>query len=152
MPTITATLFVQAPVAEVFDAFADVEHAAGRVTGITRTEKLTPGPVGLGTSFRETRKMFGREATETFTFSAFEPHTRYELSAVSCGAEFRTEFLFASEGAGTRVDATLSTRAVSLWAKLFTPMAYLMRGMLRRCLVQDMDQLRAWIEAGRKAA
>jgi hypothetical protein len=152
VPTITATQFVQAPVAEVFAAFTDVDRFAERVAGIVRVEKLTPGPVGVGTQFKETRKMFGRESTETMTFAAFEPDARYELTALSCGTECRTEFRFTPEGDGTRVDVTFSLRALTLYGKLFKPLAYLMSGMCRRLLARDMGQLRDSIEGNRKAA
>ena len=78
-------------------------------------------------------------------------YLRYELTALGCGVEFKTEFRFTLEGTGTRVEVTLGTRAVSLWAKLFKPIAYLMRGMLRKCLAHDLDQIRAAIEGGKKA-
>ena len=152
MPRFTITQTVQAPVADVFAVFADLENAALRITEIVRIEKLTPGPVGVGTRFKETRVMFKREATETFEVTAFEPGAGYELTAVSCGAEFRTRFTFTLEGTGTRVDAAVQTRALSLYARLFSPLAFLMKGMMRKCLTRDLDQLRAAVETKRAAA
>jgi hypothetical protein len=141
MPSITVTKIFPAPLPETFALFADVDNAAGRIKAITKTERLTPGPVGLGTRFKETRIVFKREATETFEFTAFEPNVRYELTAASCGAEYRTEFRFAPEESGTRVDMTLNVRAVSLFAKLFSPLARLMMGTMRKCVEQDMADL-----------
>jgi carbon monoxide dehydrogenase subunit G len=152
MPTFTVTQTVQAPVADVFAVFADVENAASRITEILRIEKLTPGPVGVGSRFKETRVMFKREATETFEVTAFEPGDNYELTATSCGAEFCTRFTFTPDGNGTRVDVTVQTRALSLYAKLFTPMAFLMKGMMRKCLIRDLEQLRTAVETKRTAA
>jgi hypothetical protein len=153
VPTFTLSRVFQAPVAEVFAAFTDVENLPKRVSGIVRVEKLTPGPVGPGTKFKETRVMFRREASETFEFTAYEPHTRFELTAVSCGAEYRFAHELAPEPAGgTRVDVAFATRAVSFWAKLFTPLAYLMLGPMKKCVVRDMDDLRAAIEGQKQAA
>ena len=152
MPGFTLTETVAAPVPAVFAAFTDFENAANRVTDIIRVEVLTPGPVGVGTRFKETRKMFGKETTETMTVTAFEPEKLIELSAGSCGAEFTTRFTFAPVGAGTAVGVELRTRAVSLAAKLFTPLAYLMMGTIKKCVARDVAQIRASVEAAARAA
>ena len=65
MAGITASLRIEAPVSTVFALATDLDGWAGRIKAITRIEKLTPGPVRVGTRFKETRKMFGKEATET---------------------------------------------------------------------------------------
>jgi hypothetical protein len=141
MPGFTMSKVIAAPVADTFAQFTDLDGMPGRIKGITKVEKLTPGPVGLGTKYKETRLMFKREATETFEFTAFEPNRRYEMVANSCGAEYRFDFRFAPEGAGTRVDVTSNIRAVSFWAKLFSPLAKLMMGTMRRCVEDDLNDL-----------
>jgi hypothetical protein len=141
VPGFTLTKTYPVPVPETFAAFADVASAPDRIPAIKKVELLTPGPVGLGTKFKETRVVFKREATETFEFTAFEPDRRQELVALSCGAEYRTAFAFAVHGAGTRVDVTFNLRAVSLYAKLFSPLSWLMMGMIKKCVAQDLDDL-----------
>jgi Polyketide cyclase / dehydrase and lipid transport len=152
MPGFSLSTVFPAPVSQTFALSTDVEHMPGRVKGITKVEKLTPGPVGLGTKFKETRIVFKREATETFEFTAFEPDQRYELTANSCGAVYRTDFRFTPEGPGTRVDVTFDLKAVSFFAKLMRPLAGLMMGMMRKCVQQDLDDLRAALDAQRAAA
>lgn len=152
MATITVTQSIQAPVAEVFTLACDIENSPGRMRDIVKVEMLTPGPMALGTKFKETRIVFKKEATETFEVTQFTPNVSYEFMAVSCGAEYRTAFTFTPEGAGTRVDVTVRTRAVSFFAKLFTPLMFLMRGMLRKCVARDLDDLRAAAEGQKKAA
>jgi carbon monoxide dehydrogenase subunit G len=141
VPGFTLSKVIAAPVADVFAMFTDLERLPGRVKGITRVEKLTPGPVGLGTKYKETRVVFKREATETFEFTAFEPGKRYEMVANSCGAEYRCDFRFAPDVAGTRVDVTFQSRAVSLWAKLFSPLARLLMGTMRRLIEDDLNDM-----------
>lgn len=152
MPRVTVCQTVAAPPAAVFAAYADFAHAADRIADILRVEVLTPGPVGVGTRFKETRKMFGKEATETMEVVAFDPPAGYELRAARGGTEYRTRFTFTPDGAGTRVEAEFRARPVALWAKPFTPLLYLMRGFLRKCLARDLDQMRAFVEGRKKAA
>jgi hypothetical protein len=152
MATFTLSEVVRAPLADVFAAFADFANAPARVTDIKRVEVLTPGPVGVGTKFKETRVVFKKEAAETFEVTAFEPDAGYELTARSCGAEYKTTFAFTPAAGGTRVEVEMTTRMVSLWAKLLTPMAWLMQGMMKRCLAKDLADARAAIERARRAA
>jgi hypothetical protein len=64
--------------------FTDLDGAAERVDGIQKLEKLTDGPVGLGTRFRETRRMFRKEAAEEMEFTAFEPGRSYGVCCDAC--------------------------------------------------------------------
>lgn len=151
MPRFTVSKSFPAPPAEVFALFTDLDRLPSRVQGITKIERLTDGPVGLGTRYKESRIVFKKEATETFEVTAFEPNARFEMVAHSCGAEYRADHRFAPDGAGTRVDLTLTTRAESLFARLFMPMAYLMLPMLKKCIRADLNSMEAAL-AGKSAA
>ncbi len=147
MPGFDLTETVAAPLPAVFAAFTDFANAPTRVADIIRVEVLTAGPVGVGTSFKETRKMFGKECTETMTVTAFEPDRLVELSAGSCGAVFTTRFTFEPDGGKTRVRVAFRSKAVSLVAKLLTPLAFLTVGMIKKCVAGDVAKLGAAVEA-----
>jgi hypothetical protein len=142
MASFTLTKQVAAAPATVFAVFSDLEHAAGRVTAISKLDLVTPGPVAVGTRFRETRKMFGKDWTEEMEITALDPGRSYEVTARSCGAEFRTLFQFAPEGSGTRVEVHLTPRALSLFAKLMKPLSWLMMGTMKKCVDQDLEDLK----------
>jgi hypothetical protein len=142
MPSFTLSKLIAAPPAAVFDLFADIPHAAGRIKAIKMIDMLTPGPVGVGTRFKETRVMFGKDCTEEMQVTAFDPGRGYEVTCQSCGAEYRTVFRFTPEGSGTRVDAEFRTRALSLMAKLMVPLGWLMVGMMKKCVDQDLEDLK----------
>lgn len=147
MPGFSMTKKVAAPVDRVFDVFTDVEHAAGRIGGIVKTEMLTPGPIRVGTAFKETRMMFGKEATETMRFTAYEPGKMYTLEAVSCGAAFKSTFYFEPDGDATLVRFDLETKALSFFAKLFSPLAKLMMGTMKKCIEKDIDDMARFCES-----
>lgn len=85
---------VNAPVEKTFQLFSDFPNAATRVDGIEKVEMLTDGPVCVGTKFKETRVMFGREATEEMEVTQFETNKLYTIAANSCGARFESTFNF----------------------------------------------------------
>ena len=63
---------VDAPVQRVWDLATDLERAPTTLSGVTRVEVLTDGPFAVGTRWRETRTMFGREASEVLEVTAVE--------------------------------------------------------------------------------
>jgi hypothetical protein len=147
MPTVTLAKHLNAAPEAVFALATDLANAPGRVKAITKLELLTPGPIGVGTRFRETRVMFGKEATEEMTISAFDPPHGYEVTAHSCGTDYHTIFRFLPESGGTRVEFEFHARAVSFFAKLLTPLMFLMKGVMRKCVEQDLEDIKKAAEA-----
>lgn len=137
---------VSRPVSDVFERFTDLENAAETVRGIEKLELLTDGPVGAGTRFRETRIFFKREATEEMEITEFHPNESYVVGCESCGSVYRTEFRFRPEGEGTKVTMSFQARPVSFFAKLMTPLGFLMSGSIRKAVDQDMEDLKASLE------
>ena len=90
--------------------------------------------------------MFKREATETMEVIGFDPPGRYELGCDSCGVEFRYEFRFTPEGTGTRVDLTMAGTAKTFFAKLMSPLAGMMAGMMKKCVRADLNDIKAHVE------
>jgi uncharacterized membrane protein len=146
MPAITVQQHIHAPVEDVFAHCIDLEHLPERVRGIDKVEVLTEGPVADGTTFRETRTMFGREATEEMTFADFDPPNGYTLLAESHGTRYRTTHTFETVDGGTLVTMHFEARARSLTAKLMTPMYAMMKGKLEQCLLDDLQDLKNNLE------
>ena len=97
---------IAAPPERVFAAMADLESFGTWMPGFVRIERLTPPPTGVGTRFRETRKMMGHEATEEFEVTAFEPPLVFGLfcdgkKGSSKSGEFRFRYTLAPGGPGT---------------------------------------------------
>jgi uncharacterized protein YndB with AHSA1/START domain len=146
MPSYTVTTEVAAPPERVFAAFTDYAHIAEHVSAIQRVELLTEGPVGVGTRFRETRTMFGREATETMEVTAFDPPRSFTLEANSCGAHWSMVHRFQPERGGTHVTLEMTLRPVSFLAKVMSPLSRLMAGSMLKCIQQDFDDMKCAIE------
>lgn len=127
---------------QVFAAATDVVGAPRRIDGIESTELLTDGPVGLGTRFRETRVMFGKEATEEMEVVGFDPPRSWSLAAESCGCKYLTEIRFVPDGAGTRIEMDFGGEPQTFLARIMgAVMAPLMRGTMVKCLEQDLESL-----------
>ena len=147
MKTITCERVIAKPRTEVFAAFTDLESAPDRIQGIDSLEVLTDGPMQVGTEFRETRTMFGKEATETMTITDFEQDRGYSTFAESCGAQYRASYTFEDVDGGTLVRFTFDGKPVTFMGKIMSPVMGLVFGrMMKRLLAQDMDDMVAAIE------
>ena len=139
---------VHAPVERVFEIFSNFRDAAGRIEGIERVEMLTEGAMRVGTRFKETRVIFGRESTEEMEITAFQPNQMYKVEADSCGAHFATVFQFQPNADGTLVRMEMHSRPTSLMARIMAPMAFLMAGSMKKMMVADIHQLKDHCEKG----
>jgi len=148
MPTMKMTRTIRADRDSVFRVFSDFPNAAARLSGVTRLEVLTDGPIGVGTRFLETRVMFNKEHTEEMDVVAFEPGKSYTIRNDSCGCVYDFTFRFVDRDGHTDVEMDLRGRPVSLFAKLMSPLSSLMfSSMMKKCMNRDLDELQAAAES-----
>lgn len=106
MATFEMTEWVARPPMEVFQFVTDSANAPKLIPSVVRTETLTDGPVGVGTRYRETRLMNGKEQQAELEVIAFENGSRYSVRNETQGIETIYEYDFRQEQAGTRIHLT----------------------------------------------
>lgn len=150
MKEISVSTHIGASPARVFATCSDFANAPQTISAIKKVEMLTPGPVGKGTKFRETRVMFGKEVTETLEVVEFDPGRSYVVGSDSCGCRYRCTFSFRQNGNGTDVECRFSAIPLTFGARIMGAiMAPFMSGMMRKCLVKDLEEIKAKVESGR---
>lgn len=100
---------VEAPAAVVWEVLTDLEGMARHLPGILRLERLSddgPGAYQRGTRWRETRRMFGREASEVMEVAAVDPERRTDIVAEHDGVRYDTGFDLTPAGNGADPDGT----------------------------------------------
>ena len=147
MTEIRCATTVQASQAATFDTFCDFARAAEMIPAIQRIEMLTPGPVGVGTRFRETRRMYGKEATEQMTVTVFDRPRHLELAADSHGTDYRARYAFKPEGSSTRVEMVFAATPRTMMARIMNVvMGPMIRSSMQKMMQADMDGAKAYIE------
>lgn len=137
---------VAAPAERVWGVATDLENTASNIKGIITLERLDDGTgFGIGTRWRETRKMFGKEASEemevisleegrSYTTEALHGKTRY-LSSVSVepisDSSSRLSMAFEAETSGF-INQLLSK-----------VMNKLMERNVRKLIREDLDDIAA---------
>jgi uncharacterized membrane protein len=147
MAAVKFNVRIGAPREDVFAVFADLPRAPERVKGIVRLEMLTDGPVQKGTRFKETRVMFGKEATETMEVTEFDPPRSYTVGAHSCGMHYVARNDFRTDGDATVVELTFGATPTTFVAKIMAAvMSKMMAGACRKAVEQDFADLKRYIE------
>jgi uncharacterized protein YndB with AHSA1/START domain len=106
---------------EVFDFITSSDNAPKVVQSVKSMVKLTEGPVRVGTRYRETRLMNGKEAHAELEVVEYEPDQKYAMRNVTEGIETVYRYTFHPEADGTRVDLVCEVKAGGL-KKLMLPM------------------------------
>lgn len=81
MSQTTAVRHIDAPIERVFSTVAHIENFAKAVPQIVATEFLTDVTSGVGTRFRETRLMHGRETTTVLEVTEYAENERVRIVA-----------------------------------------------------------------------
>ena len=147
MATVQVSTKISAEPQRVFELITDFEHAADRINGIDKIEVLTDGPVGVGTKFRETRTMFGREATETMEITEFEPGRSYKTFAENCGCEYVSGFTVNPAEGGCEVVMDFRSTPQTFLAKILSVMMAPMMKTLVKCVQDDLSDLKKFAES-----
>ena len=142
MPVTVRTFIADVAIEHVFARLIDVEAWPELIDAIDAVEKLTPGPVSVGTCVRETRTMFGRTAHEVMTFAEIDAPHGFVLTAENHGMAYRTEHAFREKDGGVEVAIIFDGRPVTRINYVMAPiMKFFMSGMIKRALQEDMDCL-----------
>lgn len=106
---------------EVFDFITASDSAPKVVPSVKSMVKLTEGPVRVGTRYRETRLMNGKEQHAELEVVAYEPDQKYAMKNFTEGIETVYSYTFHPEADGTRVDLVCEVKAGGL-KKLMLPL------------------------------
>ena len=152
---------INAPMAKVWHTICDIEHSASNISGIDEIEVLeqptTDGSI-VGLKWKETRIMFGKEATETMWIIDAVENDYYKVQAESCGCQY-ISIMRVSEveeaggstatAATTRLTMSHETIPQTFIAKLLNlPMGWLMKGYMEEMIKKDLEDIKAKVEEG----
>ena len=143
MARITVTRVVDAPAEIVFRTVADIGHFSQAVPHIVNVEFLSDVRSGVGTRFRETRVMNGREASTELEVTEYVENDRVRIVSEAGGAVWDTVFTVSPGDDGAELTMVMDARPRTLAARLGVP---LMLRMVKGAVAQDMDAVKAFCE------
>ena len=112
---------INRPPAEVFKFISDLCNEPRYVPNVLETEKISDGPAGVGSKYREvTRVMFGRKAVATYEITQYDPPTTFAFRGTSGRSRFRGKWVIEATDDGSLAKFTAE-------AQLAFPTKYLER-------------------------
>ena len=130
----------------VFAVVSDVENAPNVIDGYEKVDMLTDGPVGVGTKWRETRRMNNRLSVEQWEMTAFESPNYFSAYCDSQGYDVQWTMRVAPEGNGSQLTLDMTTEPRTVFGKLMTPIEWLMSAMCRKMVQKDLECTKKYIE------
>ncbi|NER80630.1 MAG: hypothetical protein F6K42_13860 [Leptolyngbya sp. SIO1D8] len=142
---------IAAPPSQVIAALTDFDSWHHWMDNLVRIEKLTDGAFNVGTKWRETRKLFGKEASEVFEVTEFEPPQRIALwvdgsQGITGQGEYCFFYTFLPvEKNGTHLTMHSNINMPGILASVF---GFLMKGAFKKACDRDLLALKAHLEKG----
>ena len=137
------------PREKVYEALTDLDGAKNWMQGFIGIEKIKGTRIENGAVWRESRKMFGKTATEEFEVISVIPNREIKLRVDGTkGSSKKGEYLFHyildSEGNGTNVKINGEIAGLKGMAAFFGKMIV---GFFKKAHVKEMRALKTYLES-----
>ena len=141
--------------AAVWEAITDIENSAEFIQGIDKVEIVEKPAQGLvGLRWRETRMLFGKPATAEKWITEAVDNEFFKTRAENDGFVFvsTTQISETSDGS-IQLTSIHDSQAQSLVAKVMSiPMGLFFKGVAKRALLQDLQDIKTVVEKGEALA
>ena len=127
----------------VWSVLTDLDNAASSISAIEKVERLDDSDgFGVGTTWRETRTMFGKTATEDMTVTAIDPGRSYSTEARSHGALYRSSLRVEPIDGGSRITVTFGAEPTGTISRIFaSTVGRLFDSYTRKALAKDLTDI-----------
>jgi len=145
---VSTEIFIEASLESVWNAITNIEHSQDMITGIIGLEVLNqPEKQLIGLTWKETRLMFGKEATETMWITDSVSQQFYRTRAESHGSIYISELAVQAKDNGTVLTMSFSGKGQTLLMKILSVlMTPLMKGSMIKMLDKDLADIKQFVE------
>jgi len=147
MKPIRVARMIAAPLDLVFRTISNVRNFRDAVPHITNVEFLSDKQTGVGTRFRETRIMNGREQTVELEVAEYVENERVRMICDAGGTTWDTTFTVSNDSNNVELIMLMDIKPHTLSARIMTP---LIRSMVVSGVESDMDAVKAFCESAGK--
>ncbi|MDQ4098586.1 MAG: SRPBCC family protein [Actinomycetota bacterium] len=146
--TVEDEVEIRRPVGEVFDFLGDQEHRPAWNAGVKRVRRTSPGPIGVGTTYRIVGMMLGRRVVSTYELTAYQPDTLFSGRMRSPVFSVDETYRFEAAGEdGTCVRVEIAARP-ERWLR---PLGPLLAVAMSRQVKADHRRLGTVLQRSRRA-
>ncbi|MBT3315988.1 MAG: SRPBCC family protein [Anaerolineae bacterium] len=133
---------------DVWHAITDIEGSVEMISAIESIEILEKPESGiLGLKWKETRTMFGKEATEIMWITDVKENEYYQTRAENHGAVYISRLEINEVGQETKLTMGFEGEAQSFGAKIMSFLTgFMFKGATEKALKQDLIDIKAFVE------
>ena len=144
---VEAQVTINGSKAAIWDAITNIANASEIISGIENIEVLEKPANGLvGLKWRETRMLFGEPATVEKWITDAAENEFYKTRAESDGMVFLTTNRISESSGGITLTSSHDSKPQSIVAKLSIPMLFLFKGVVKKALLQDLNDIKSAVE------
>jgi carbon monoxide dehydrogenase subunit G len=144
MASFENTVTIRRSPKDVFAFLADFENIPTWNYAIVETKKTSPGPVGVGTTYRQLRSI-PSTSEEGFQVTVFEPISRLEVHGDIGPFTATISYLLAPTDDGTRLTNVVDLESASGALRLAAPLA---ASRVKAAVAANLDMLKQLLETG----
>lgn len=139
---------IAAPKDNVWSVITDIQNCKNVISAIEQLDILEAPTEGLvGLKWKETRQMFGQEATETMWITDAEEPNYYCTRAESHGSVYITKLVIAGSGASSQLTMEFSGEPKTIVAKVMSAlMMPFFKSALKKALQKDLEDIKRYVE------
>ena len=143
MTTVTVSRKIDAPLEVVFDAVAAVEKLPEVNSDVVAIQFISEINSGVGTRFRETRLMDGKQEITELEITECDPPRSIRMVADSHGTVWDSVFTVVAEGGQHVLTIVMEARPYKLLPKLLNP---LFKGFIKKGLDNHLGAVKSYCE------
>ncbi|MBB6480055.1 SRPBCC family protein [Spirochaeta isovalerica] len=147
MQGIELSINISAPREKVWSVITDIENSVNTISGIRKIEILEKGNPFIGLKWRETREMFGKEATEVMWIHNAEENNFYNVRAESHGSRYYTDFYLKDSSEGCALTMKFTAEIESFGARLVNfLLGWMFKNATIKALEKDLEDIKEAVE------
>lgn len=143
METFKNAVTIRRTAKDLFAFLADFENVPRWNYAIASTTKVSPGPVGVGSVYRQIRSIPSR-AEEGFEVTVFQPGRRLAVEGEIGPFHARVSYLLEPAGYETKLTNDVELEPSSTLTRLLAPLAV---SRVKAAVAENLEELRRILEA-----
>jgi hypothetical protein len=136
------SVIIRCPIETVFAFVSNFENEPQYQKEVEKTIKITEGPIGVGTTFRDIVKVMGRRLESEYQIIEFEPSRKLAIKILKGQAPYTARLTFEEVEEGTRLDFDAYVYPTG-WLKLAQP---LLQPLLQKQFEGNYTRLKRLLE------
>ena len=140
---------IEKPLEDVWKAIIDFKNCSNYIESIIKLEIIDePKDTLIGFKWKETRVMFGKEATETMWITDYVENEYYQTRAESHGSIYISRLSIELVENYTKLTMSFSAEAQTFFVKIFSMcMGFVIKGSMKKALIKDLNDIKTHVES-----